>query len=135
MPDDVAQLSDRDLDAAVAEEVLNWKPVCRCDNPELKDMNVEHGELKHEPCSGYYPSRYASNWSAAGEVVEAMRERGYRYSIIRTSDKDLFVSFDAGWNEDITRLSRTNCETRAICEAALAAKRAENNGLDPQPTK
>lgn len=109
------QLSDRELDALVAEKITLWTPIPGEDGWQSPD-----GSHRHWPG----PPEYSTKIADAMEVVEKMRERGFFpqlwaaqvWNVEFWSDE----KFIASANEDSL--------SRAICLAALAAI----NGVDPR---
>ena len=112
-------MSSEELDRAIATEVMGWQ-----DHPSFAfALDV--------PGSDEPAYRYKESWSPstdishAWEVVEKMRERRWQFNRHPESDQ-----WQAIVNCRALRDTKSACvETlpRAICLAALAAVRAENN--------
>ena len=73
---DYSALSDRELDALVAERVMEWERVRRY---EIDDVALTAG-TRHDGRRVEVPF-YSTTWEGAGLVLEAMRERGWRWAV------------------------------------------------------
>ena len=96
-----AEMTDAELNAAVAQEVIGW------DDDHIAFTLAHH----------WSP---ATDIAAAFEVVEEMRGRGWRFTMMGDEGGEPFARFHRG-----THIGRSDkMWSRAICEAALAAVRS-----------
>lgn len=132
---DYAHLSDEELDAAVAEQVMGWTKVvvneyARENDPALALMPrpcfwVTEFGVNHCRTKEYWEAkrwRPSSDMNAAMEVVEKMRDRGWFGEMCADSDPDdpWYASFhQRGHNNQVSIWGKSL--PRAICEAALSA--------------
>lgn len=105
-------MTDRELDALVAEKVFGWKEIAESPiNGALcgSKPDGEHGYKYEIP-------RYGSDIAAAWQVVEEMESCGKRVTIHREgSGDDWAADFGHGY------YAAANEPARAICLAALKA--------------
>ena len=113
---DYSQLSDREIDAMVAERVLGWRRVVVM--PDGRTVGWIEGEVRELP-------HFSTDANAAMSVVEKVRQ---------ASGIDVFISSDCndgGWWEveftdykpklEPNPIAMNQSLPRAICLAALAA--------------
>lgn len=116
-------LSDRELDALVAEKVMRWKQP-----PKANYWEDRAGDLRAMEDTSFGDAFSPSTKIASAfEVVEAMRERGFEFQTETfAKDKDFPKGFwqvrfyDTDWNV----LGEAECMEelpRGICIAALRA--------------
>lgn len=117
-------LSGRDLDAAVAERVMGWFLVDRREmgwKPNGPDVWAT-GDEENPTFQLFTPS---TSISAAMEVVEKMRQRGYRWNAQtprgRGWEIQCYLTTTRGRGDKFKGLL-----PEAICRAALAAIEAKN---------
>lgn len=112
-------MTDRELDALVAEKVMGIWPWLLHDEYEPKAMTCPETGIQTSPVRAF--DRYSTDISAAWQVVERMQVDGSWYSI--SGPADGFPRYHAeilnGWKS----LAEAEAETapRAICLAALRA--------------
>jgi hypothetical protein len=115
---DYDKLSDRELDALVAEKVMGWDK-CPCGNPEC-DMwhTADRSDL-----SAKLP-HYSADIAAAWEVVEKLKESG-RVVVVKADG--LRGAGAAGYTVLIDGLPRVDAHSaaRAVCVAALKAAESQ----------
>lgn len=118
---DIADMSDAELDRAVAREVMGWIPGSR--NTRWHDAATdERGIHKFmRNFAAWSPSTDIA--TAMNDVVSEMRRRGYRFMVSDAPDSsDCGCGFYRGVNSFFEQCAFGR-EARAICEAALAAVR------------
>ncbi len=103
-------MSDRELDALVAEKVMGYTNV--------RPLGDEHGTLiAHSPgacCDGHGVPQFSTDIAAAWHVVEKMRERRIHLELGSRIDGSWLVSFG-------NLRAFDNSAPRAVCLAALKA--------------
>ena len=119
MSDDISQLKDRDLDAAVAEEVMGWIGTAT----DWFDVPSQGGRCKNRSKKEWHPS---TDWSAAGEVLETIRSFN-EWTMISWPHFCDEIKRKAGYrpqpNYDNTSRILLVTTPRNICEAAFKAVR------------
>ena len=123
----IETLSDRELDALVAEKVMGWTDIWT-DGDYFMAYPPHEQRIMQKMGVGYaerYPiPNYSSEISAAWEVVEKMRQEGLTVTI--TTPPTGWKNWDVrGWddnNNDNRFIARADTAPRAICIAALHAK-------------
>lgn len=115
-------MTDRELDAAVAEKVMGWSPG-GIHNPPTFWVLKDKIQRSWEDTSFGAGFRPATEIYAAFEVVEAMRERGYSPRI-QTAEGDESVWHVQLWSDPEDNPYGSGLHEklpRAICIAALSA--------------
>lgn len=91
----MSERPNREIDALIAEKVMGWKWFQGSGNNDLLDPGRERAALAlgmlpgRNPERGTTPSRlphYSTDSVESNQLVNAMRERGYAYSI--TDDRE-----------------------------------------------
>lgn len=115
-----SDMTDRELDAAVAVEVMKWPhrpPGFGGPRPPHVAEFVDGTTMVRTPnCNDWRPS---ADIAAAWEVVEKMRTEGYGF--ILTDCPAYVCAFDL--DSSVEWRSKADTAPRAICLAALAAVR------------
>lgn len=125
MPD-IDSLSDRALDAAVAEKVMEWKPEkgfhTRRDCWRIDDRAqiIAHGG-NIIMAENWKPS---SDWSAAALVVERMREMGWRFWCGASNEDGRWVAQFSTESGAFYVYGETM--PTAVCRAAMKAREAKH---------
>lgn len=130
MATDPNQLEGRELDAAIAVEVMEWKltePVWVTTDDGDYQIAAYWTDGVLSPAPGNHPRQKADqywspsrDWSAVQMVVEKMREKGWdQFQCIQHRYGGWGATF---WSHQPQGVSR-NADTTAVCRAALAAKR------------
>jgi len=122
-----AEMTDEQLNAAVAFEVMGWT--------NLTPPDWQGGMYGHPPDGSAHWHRkalrvgpgvphYATDYAAAFEVVERMRESGWTLMLMYyRNDEDGNRAYFIG--DDGAVSAEAISVTRSICEAALQAVRGE----------
>jgi hypothetical protein len=145
--DQIEQLTDAELVAAVARGVMGWSVITPSNEDNWLEkqtkgmkfpvlcMHSEGGrwlvcknpEIEYDlDDKQWWPE---SSWDDCWEVVEAMRAKEWKFDLIgwMIDNEDCKVSFYREWNDPLT--VRVRCsfgdERRAILRAALAAMGAK----------
>ena len=134
MNHEISQMSDKLLNEAIAEEVLGWPSICRCNDQSLNDIEVESGKLKHKPCCGFVVSNYSRQWVSTGEVISTLQ------GLAESEDPDDPPGQSSVWRRFVESLKEYvpetqfgefdfayfTLDTRVIAESALSAIRSIN---------
>lgn len=125
---DYSALESRELDALVAERVMGLVP---CQNERAHDPASEfyigNGNCHAQPDSptdGGEDPFYSTTWEGAGLVLEAMRERGWRWAVYpAASGPAIAATFSrtGKGNRHLEGQAVTAPAPRAVCIAALRA--------------
>lgn len=132
-----AEMTNRERDALVAEKVMGCKvewrewmddkkpePWCGCDNPDWDSpkphQHTWDGDWQYMPC---WVKNYSTDIAAAFEVVEKMREKGWRLYLESQQD-----SWMAGFTQEpdktdgiVIQFEEAGEAPEAISLAALTA--------------
>ena len=134
----IADMTDAELDVAVAREVMGWtEPLhVTADCEKRRGGRTRYWLIGTPPictiCNGRNLPRFSTDIAAAFEVVEAMRGRGYwwemRCPCQRGDDRHIArFEMDADVAGPYTFAAARHASLpRAICKAALEAVRAES---------
>lgn len=122
-----ADLPSRELDAAVAREVMGWTgiPAKAFDRTLGGAARASWTESHDAPWTGIDPvsgkalkiPHYSTDLRAMGTVLDALRERGWMYRL-KFTGRDHQASI---WRGADVVTEEADTLPRAVCEAALAA--------------
>lgn len=127
---DIHSMSDAELDACVAREVMGWVvidgDICKM-LPESRPPNL----LITEDRSYFHPS---TDWRDAGQVLCQIVFTGHSFRLLTDGNGSWTLTSEVNPTYDDTSLLPYTCvasdkfastPTRAICESALKAVRAK----------
>lgn len=101
------ELSGRDLDAAVAGKVFG------------ATVNSTHTMMYREVYGWLDLLPYSSDWSAAGQLVEALRERGFKIIVIFSADLVTVSAFRGPEDKDAATITTSATFPESLARAAL----------------
>ena len=119
--DEIKKLPDDELARLVAEKVMGWTSLC-CESAYFPSWSDSDG-CGQGPVSQWKPLK---DWNATHMVIDAMREKGWRYAVGEYALNFYTHKFiKRGFGGECVTSSSAKTEKRAILEAALAAIEAK----------